>query len=79
MDLSSGQGISHQHFVPRLPEHIQQRPHKRLVIKLKGYDIQGKLLGWIGAFLQGQQQQVNVGSSHSSWDSVTRESPKDLC
>ena len=46
------------------------------MIKLKGYGIQGKLLGWIGAFLQGQQQQVHVGSSHSSWDSVTRGVPQ---
>ena len=51
-------------------------PHRRLMFKLKCYGIQGKLLDWIGAFLQGRQQQVVVGSSHSSWDLVTSGVPQ---
>ena len=36
-------------------------PHKRLIAKLRGYGIQGRLLNWITAFLQGRKQQVVVG------------------
>ena len=35
-------------------------PHRRLLVKLKGYGIQGRVLAWNEAFLSGRQQQVAV-------------------
>ena len=38
-------------------------PHKRLLIKLWGYAIDGKVLGWIWNFLQGRRQRVAVNGA----------------
>ena len=51
-------------------------PHKRLIAKLRGYGIQGRLLNWITAFLQGRKQQVVVGQGFSDWDLVTSGIPQ---
>ena len=41
-------------------------PHKRLLVKLRGYCISGKLLAWIEAFVTGRKQRVEVNGSRSS-------------
>ena len=45
-------------------------PHRRLILKLHGYGIQGKLLNWIREFLSCRTQQVVVGNGKSSWSYV---------
>ena len=45
-------------------------PHKRLLRKLKGYGIEGKLLSWIQDFLQGRQQRVIYNDEASEWTDV---------
>ena len=50
-------------------------PHKRLIGKLRGYGIQGRL-NWITAFLQGRKQQVVVGQGFTDWDLVTSGVPQ---
>ena len=51
-------------------------PHKRLLAKLSGYGIGGKLLKWIAAFLEGRRQRVIVICSKSSWTRVTSGIPQ---
>ena len=45
-------------------------PHERLLIKMKGYGITGKLLDWVRAFLAGRKQQVRVGTEFSEVTNV---------
>ena len=40
-------------------------PHTRLLAKLSGYGIGGKLIKWIAAFLEGRRQRVIVNGSKS--------------
>ena len=40
-------------------------PHKRLILKLSNYSIQGELLDWIRSFLFGRKQRVVLGSNIS--------------
>ena len=56
------------------PRLSTQSPHKRLLAKLSGYDIGGKLLKWIAAFLERRRQRVN--GSKSSWTRVTSHIPQ---
>ena len=51
-------------------------PHKRLLSKLKGYGIQGKLLNWIENFLKDRKQRVQVDGSSSEWVDVTSGIPQ---
>lgn len=51
-------------------------PHKRLMIKLKGYGIEGKLLEWIEDFLKNRKQRVVVNGSASSLSDVTSGIPQ---
>ena len=41
--------------------------HKLLLIKLKAYGIDGKLLAWLEAWLSDRKQRVVVGNAKSSW------------
>ena len=45
-------------------------PHQRLLVKLKGYGIGGKVLQLIAAFLDGRRQRV-INGSKSLWSPVT--------
>lgn len=51
-------------------------PHAPLLVKLKGYGIQGGLLNWIEAFLSGRSQRVVMGQAHSDWLPVTSGVPQ---
>jgi len=45
-------------------------PHQRLLRKLEGYGVTGKLLDWFGDFLLGRRQRVGVAGSFSGWSQV---------
>ena len=45
-------------------------PHQRLVTKLAGYGVGGRVLGWIKDFLTERRQRVCVNGATSSWNSV---------
>ena len=45
-------------------------PHRRLLKKLKGYGIDGKILEWIKSFLQNRTQSVKVNGIFSNIASV---------
>ena len=51
-------------------------PHLRLLNKLRGYGISGKLLDWITAFLTGRKQQVVLEGRHSAWTDVASGVPQ---
>ena len=45
-------------------------PHKRLVLKLKSFGFESKLLNWIDAFLSNRLQRVVINSEFSQWAKV---------
>ena len=45
---------------------IDSIPHQRLLLKLKGYDVDGELLRWIGYFFISHQQSVII-NGHWIW------------
>ena len=51
-------------------------PHQRLLAKLKGYGIKGKLLKWIETFLTCRQHRVLVNGAASSWLEVVSGVPQ---
>ena len=51
-------------------------PHQRLLMKLRGYGIGGRILTWIEAFLTDRRQRVGVNDSRSSWADVTSGIPQ---
>ena len=51
-------------------------PHKRLLIKLQSYGVEGKVLQWIQSFLSDRRQTVYVSGAGSSWSYVTSGVPQ---
>ena len=45
-------------------------PHNRLISKLQGCGISGKLLAWVKNFLVGKKQKVALNNHESEWSSV---------
>ena len=45
-------------------------PHKRLIQKLRSYNIDDKIIKWIQSFLINMKQRVKVNGKYSSWESV---------
>ena len=41
--------------------------HRLLLVKLQGYGIDGKLLRWLGNYLENRKQRVVVGNAMSQW------------
>ena len=51
-------------------------PHSRLLSKLRGYGVNGKLLTWIRSFLTDREQRVVVDGSSSGWVPVASGVPQ---
>lgn len=51
-------------------------PHCRLLNKLEAYGIAGKVLKWLGSFLDNRKQRVRVGKGLSDWKKVTSGVPQ---
>ena len=51
-------------------------PHKRLLIKIEGYRIKGKVLRWIKEFLNNRKQRVTVNGAPSEWRNITSGIPQ---
>ena len=51
-------------------------PHNRLISKLQGCGISGKLLAWVKNFLVGRKQKVLLNSHASDWSSVSSGVPQ---
>ncbi len=51
-------------------------PHKRLISKLKSYNLSQQLIKWIQSFLTCRTQQVVINSSKSTWLNVTSGIPQ---
>ncbi|MES9905329.1 MAG: reverse transcriptase domain-containing protein [Sedimenticola sp.] len=45
-------------------------PHKRLLLKLKGYKIEGQIIKWIEKFLENRKQRVVINGEPSEWTNV---------
>ena len=45
-------------------------PHQRLLTKVKGYKISGKIFEWISSFLVGRKQRVIVDGESSAWEDM---------
>ena len=51
-------------------------PHKRLLLKLKGYGVTDGLLKWFESFLIGRKQRVVLGDFVSDWAETSRGVPQ---
>ena len=46
-------------------------PHKRLISKLKSFNIRNDLINWIEAFITNSRQKVAVNGKESNWHKLT--------
>ena len=51
-------------------------PHERLIMKMKGYGINGLTLEWVRSFLSDRKQRVRIGEKFSSMTNVTSGIPQ---
>ena len=51
-------------------------PHRRLLLKLKGYGFKEDIINWFESFLTGRQQRVVLGDTVSDWVTVTSGVPQ---
>ncbi len=51
-------------------------PHKRLLLNLKWYKIQGKVIKWIEKFLENRLQRVVINGETSDWARVASGIPQ---
>ena len=51
-------------------------PHERLLRKLHGYGIRGKVYSWIKEFLSNRRQRVVVNGQCSDWKNITSGIPQ---
>ena len=49
---------------------VDSVPHTRLMLKLKSFGINGKLLQWINSFLVSRKQRVTINNTSSDWVDV---------
>ena len=54
-------------------------PHKRLLLKLQKYGINGQVLNWIKEFLGNRRQYVKIKNTKSKWAPVTSGIPQVKC
>ena len=55
---------------------FEKVPHRRFLVKLQGYGIQGKVQDWIQEFLTERKQRVVINGSESEWSDVTSGIPQ---
>ena len=51
-------------------------PHKRLMLKIRSYGIEGDIANWIEDFITGRKQRVQINGQQSSWADVTSGVPQ---
>ena len=51
-------------------------PHHRLLMKMKSYGIEGKVVGWVEAFIRERRQRVCMNGVRSEWIDVTSGVPQ---
>ena len=63
--LDGGNGVDVAYF--DYAKAFDKVSHRLLLIKLRAYGIDGKLLTWLRAYLENRQQRVAVGNALSDW------------
>ena len=63
--LDDGRGVDVAYF--DYSKAFDKVSHRPLLVKLKAYGIDGRLLVWLEAYLRDQKQRVVVGNAKSSW------------
>ena len=67
-ELDIGHSVDILHF--DFAKAFNSVPHKRLISKLKGCGISGKLLRWVYKLLVGRRQKVVLNNHKSEWSDV---------
>ena len=76
LDASSREGENIDTIYLDFAKAFDTVPHQRLLMKLRGYGIEGRILTRIEAFLTDRRQRVVVNDSRSSWADVTSGIPQ---
>ena len=63
-------------FILTFTKAFDSVPHNRLIVKLQGCGISGRLLAWLGNFLMGRKQKVVLSNCASEWSCVTSGVPQ---